>query len=110
MRRARPQVVNRLPALVVRRARPQVVKRLPALVVRRARPQVVNRLPALLDRHGLTWGDLTRRTLLPARLLARLRSPTANPRLATAERVAAALEVRIEDIWGLARRRRRPGR
>ena len=80
------------------------------LVMRRTRLQVVNRLPALLDEHGITWGELTRRTLLPARLLARLRSPTANPRLAIAERVAAALQVRIEDIWGLARRRHRPGR
>ena len=80
------------------------------LAMRLARTRVVNRLPALLDEHGLTWGELARRTLLPARLLGRLRAPTANPRLATAERVAAALSLRVEDVWQLAWRHRRPVR
>jgi hypothetical protein len=51
----------------------------------------------------MTWGELARRTLLPPRLLARLRAPDANPRLAVAERVAAALGVRVEDLWALRR-------
>jgi hypothetical protein len=53
----------------------------------------------------VSWGELARRTLLPAGYLLRLRSPTANPRLAVAERVAAALGVPVETIWRLA-----PGR
>jgi transcriptional regulator with XRE-family HTH domain len=65
---------------------------------------VVSRLPALLERHGVTWGELARRTLLPSRLVARLRAPDANPRLAVAERVAAVLDVPIERIWSLRRR------
>jgi len=69
------------------------------------RPLVVtNRLPAALVRLGVSWGELGRRTLLPPRLLARLRSPAANPRLAVAERVADALALRIEDLWVLRRR------
>ena len=71
----------------------------------RPAPAVRNRLPAVLDRRGVTWSELARRTLLPARLVARLRQPGANPRLAVAERVAAALGVRVEDLWALARRR-----
>lgn len=47
----------------------------------------------------MTWGELRRRTLLPARMLSRLRAADANPRLEVAERVAAALGVRIEDVW-----------
>jgi len=64
-------------------------------------PAVINRLPAVLARLGISWGELGRRTLLPPRLLARLRSPAANPRLAVAERVADALALRIEDLWVL---------
>jgi len=64
-------------------------------------PVVTNRLPPALVRLGITWGELGRRTLLPPRLLARLRSPAANPRLAVAERVADALALRIEDLWTL---------
>jgi hypothetical protein len=60
---------------------------------------VRNRLPVLLRQRGMTWGEFGRRTLLPRRLLVRLRAPHANPRLVTAERVAAALGVTIEDIW-----------
>jgi hypothetical protein len=67
--------------------------------------RIVNRLPAVLARRAMSWGELTRRTLLPARLLARLRAPDANPRLAVAERVAAALGLPVEEIWTLA-----PGR
>jgi DNA-binding phage protein len=66
-------------------------------------PSVTNRLPAALARRPMTWGELARRTLLPGRLLARLRAPDANPRLAVAERVAAALGVRVEDLWVLRR-------
>lgn len=51
----------------------------------------------------MTWGELARRTMLPARLLARLRAPEANPRLVVAERVATALGVRVEDLWALRR-------
>ena len=64
-------------------------------------PPVVSRLPAVLARHGITWNELARRTLLPARLVVRLRAPDANPRLAVAERVAAALGVPVERIWSL---------
>ncbi|HJQ84504.1 MAG TPA: helix-turn-helix domain-containing protein [Candidatus Binatia bacterium] len=70
----------------------------------RPAPRVVNRLPAHLDAHGMTWGELARRTLLPARLLARLRASDANPRLAVAERIATALGVPVETLWTLARR------
>jgi hypothetical protein len=70
-------------------------------------PRVVNRLPSLLERRAMTWGELARRTLLPAAMLGRLRAPGANPRLAVAERVAAALGVPVESVWSLAGRRRR---
>lgn len=60
---------------------------------------VTNRLPALLRQRGMTWGEFGRRTMLPRRLLVRLRAPHANPRLATAERVAAALDLSVEEIW-----------
>jgi predicted transcriptional regulator len=66
---------------------------------------VVNQLPALLRRRGVSWGELGRRTLLPARLIARLRAPDVNPRLAVAERVAAALDVPVERLWRLRGRR-----
>jgi hypothetical protein len=65
------------------------------------RPVIVNRLPALLPRLGVSWGELSRRTLLPGRLLARLRAPDANPRLTVAERIAAALDVPVERVWRL---------
>jgi hypothetical protein len=65
------------------------------------RPAVVNRLPGMLPRLGVSWGELSRRTLLPGRLLARLRAPDANPRLTVAERVAAALDVPVERLWRL---------
>jgi len=74
---------------------------------RQESPRVVNRLPALLARRGMTWGELARRTLLPAPLLGRLRAPGANPRLSVAERVAAALGVPVESVWALDPRRRR---
>jgi hypothetical protein len=70
-------------------------------------PAVVNRLPHFLGSRGMSWGELARRTLLPPRRVARLRAPAANPRLAVAERVAAALGVTIERLWGLPRARRR---
>lgn len=73
-------------------------------MARRPPPAVTNRLPEHLRRRGMTFGELGRRTLLPPRLVARLRLPTANPRLAVAELVAAALDVAIEDLWGLRRR------
>jgi hypothetical protein len=72
-------------------------------------PRVRNRLPAVLARRGVSWGELGRRTLLPPRLVARLHRPDANPRLAVAERVAAALALPVETVWRLApARRRRP--
>jgi len=67
----------------------------------------VNQLPDLLARRGMSWGELARRTLLPARLLVRLRGPAANPRLAVAERVAAALGVPVEEVWTIRTRGRR---
>ena len=69
-------------------------------------PRVVNRLPGLLRRHGVSWGELGRRTLLPLPLIARLRAADANPRLMVAERVAAALGVPVEAVWSLRRSRR----
>jgi DNA-binding phage protein len=74
----------------------------------RVTAQVVNHLPGLLRRRAMSWGELARRSLLPAGLLIRLRTPDANPRLAVAERVAAALGMRVEDLWRLPPRRRRP--
>src|SRR2546426_12617770 len=76
-----------------------------APMARRPPAAVVNRLPILLGRYGMSWGELERRTLLPPRLLARLRVPGANPRLVVAERIAAALGVPVEAVGG----RRRPG-
>lgn len=70
-------------------------------------PAVENRLAALLRRRGVSQGELARRTLLSTRLLTRLRARHANPGLATAERVAAALAVPVEAIWSLASRGRR---
>ena len=66
---------------------------------RRRPAHVVNQLPAVLRRLGVSWGELSRRTLLPLPLLARLRVPNANPRLAIAERVAGALGVPVERLW-----------
>jgi transcriptional regulator with XRE-family HTH domain len=74
---------------------------------RRTLLRVVNSLPALLAQRGMTSGELARRTLLPAPLLGRLRAAGANPRLAVAERVAAALGVPVESVWTLGPRRRR---
>jgi len=70
-----------------------------APMARRPPAAVVNRLPILLGRYGMSWGELERRTLLPPRLLARLRAPGANPRLVVAERIAAALGVPVEAVW-----------
>ncbi len=70
-----------------------------ASMARRPPPKVVNRLPLLLARRGMSWGELERRTLLPPRLLARLRTPTANPRLVVAERIAATLDLPVEAVW-----------
>ena len=70
-----------------------------------AHRRVHNRLPALLDDLGVSLGELARRTMLPARVLIRLRSPRANPPLRVAERVARALEVHVEAIFSLPGRR-----
>jgi len=72
----------------------------------RPAPAVLNRLPRVLARRGTSWGELARRTMLPPPLLGRLRTRDANPRLAVAERVAAALGVPIEALWTLPRPRR----
>ena len=69
--------------------------------------RIVNGLPALLARRGMSWGELARRTLLPPRLLARLRAPAANPRLVVAERVAAAVGASVEELWDVVPRRGR---
>ena len=61
----------------------------------------------VLARHGIAWGELARRTLLPGAIIARLRAPDANPRLVVAERVAAAFGVPVETLWTLAARRGR---
>jgi hypothetical protein len=74
----------------------RIVARMPR---HRTSPTVTNRLPALLRQRGMTWGEFGRRTLLPRRLIVRLRTPHANPRLAVAERVATALGLPIEEIW-----------
>jgi hypothetical protein len=68
----------------------------------KAERRVTNRLPAVLATTGVSWSELGRRTLLPPRLVRRLRAPDANPRLAVAERVAGALGVPVETIWRLA--------
>ncbi len=65
---------------------------------------VESRLDTLLAARGIPWSELGRRTLLPARQVARLRARRANPRLAVAERVAAALGVTVEDTWRLVPR------
>ncbi len=70
-----------------------------------AHRRVHNRLPALLDDLGVPLGELARRTMLPARVLIRLRSPRANPPLRVAERIARALEVHVEAIFSLSTRR-----
>jgi len=70
-------------------------------------PTVVNRVPRTLARHGIAWGELARRTLLPGAIIARLRAPDANPRLVVAERVAATLGVPVETLWSLTPRRGR---
>ncbi len=67
----------------------------------RPTPPLVNQVPRLLARRGMTWGELARRTLLPASVVARLRAADTNPRLAVAERVAAALGVPVEELWTL---------
>jgi transcriptional regulator with XRE-family HTH domain len=76
----------------------------------RRAPPVRNRLAELLRRHGVSQGELARRTFLSVRLLARLRARDANPGLATAERIAAALAVPVERIWWLPSRRGGRGR
>ena len=72
-----------------------------------APPRAVhNRLSVVLARLEVPLGDLARRTLLPPRVLARLRSPHANPPLLVADRIARALDVRVETIFSLGLRRR----
>jgi hypothetical protein len=73
----------------------------------RSRAVLQNHLPRLLRERGITWGELGRRTLIPPARLRRLRAPDANPRLAVAERVAAALDLPLETLWRLKRPRRR---
>jgi transcriptional regulator with XRE-family HTH domain len=68
-----------------------------------------NRVPAVLARLDVSVGELARRTMLPVRVLARLRSPRANPPYHVAARVARGLDVRVEDIFGLDTRRRAVG-
>jgi transcriptional regulator with XRE-family HTH domain len=63
---------------------------------------VHNRLAAVLARLDVPLGELARRTMLPPRVLARLRSPQANPPLRVAARIARALGVRVEAIFSLA--------
>jgi hypothetical protein len=75
-----------------------------AVMSERPASLVTNHLPAFLDRQGISWGELARRTLLPPRLVARLRAPHANPRLTIAERVAAALAVPVERLWSVGPR------
>jgi transcriptional regulator with XRE-family HTH domain len=67
----------------------------------RSSPAVANRLPRLLRQRGITWTELARRTLLSRGHMARLRAHDANPRLAVAQRVAAALDVPVEAVWQL---------
>jgi transcriptional regulator with XRE-family HTH domain len=67
----------------------------------RARPAVTSSLPRLLRQRGITWTELGRRTLLSRGHLGRLHARDANPRLAVAERVAAALDVPVESVWRL---------
>ena len=74
---------------------------------RRPAVAIVNRLPVHLRRHGISWSELARRTLLPPELLCRLRGARANPPLAIAEQVAAALDVPIERLWRLTSSRAR---
>lgn len=62
---------------------------------------VHNRLPALLARLDVPVGELARRTMLPARVLARLRTPHANPPFHTAVCIARALDVPVEAIFSL---------
>jgi hypothetical protein len=50
---------------------------------------------------GIGWGELAQRTLSCPRTLRMLRRPGANPRLSTAARVAAALDLPIERLWTL---------
>ena len=66
--------------------------------------EVRNRLAAVLGRLGVPLGELARRTLLPARVLARLRAPHANPPLRVAACIARALDVRVEAIFSLPER------
>jgi transcriptional regulator with XRE-family HTH domain len=65
---------------------------------------VHNRLPAVLAGLDVPLGELVRRTMLPARTLARLRAPHANPPFRVAERIARALDVRVEALFVLAGR------
>ena len=71
-------------------------------------PAVISRLPGLLRRRGITWTELGRRTRLTRAQLARLGDRHANPRLAVADRVAAALGMPVESIWRLAETPRAP--
>jgi len=67
----------------------------------RAGPAVTNRLPLLLRQRDIAWTELARRTLLSHGQLTRLRVRDSNPRLAVAQRVAAALDVPVESVWRL---------
>ena len=67
----------------------------------RAGPAVSSRLPLLLRQRDITWTELARRTSLSHGQLTRLRVRDANPRLAVAQRVAAALDVPVESVWRL---------
>jgi transcriptional regulator with XRE-family HTH domain len=77
-----------------------------AVTFPRVASRVVNRLPSVLARRGIAAAELARRALVPVRVLGRLRRADANPRLALAERLAAALDVPVETLWTLRGRRR----
>jgi transcriptional regulator with XRE-family HTH domain len=70
---------------------------------------VHNRLLGVLARLDVPLGELARRTMLPPRILARLRSARANPPLRVAERIAEALDVRVETVFHLTAPRRALG-
>ena len=58
-------------------------------------------LAAVLRRRNLSWSDLARRTRYERAVIRRLRHPRANPTLALAYDVAAALGVGVEELWRL---------
>ena len=60
----------------------------------------MNRLKELREKALLTQADLSDKTGLRAATICKIETGKANPHFATRRRIARALRVKVDDIWG----------